>query len=59
MTQSDLNRAVASATGESIRTIASRGFNLIEGPSPPEPEQSRDPLIVDWDNADAQRWAGA
>ena len=30
MTQSDLNRAVARATGETVRTIASRGFSLAD-----------------------------
>jgi hypothetical protein len=58
MTQTDLNRAVASATGESIRTIASRGFSLIEAP-PHDPELSRDPLIIDWDELEALRWTAA
>ena len=58
MTQSDLNRAVASATGESIHTIASRGFSLIEAP-PTDPELSRDPLVIDWDELEALRWAAA
>ena len=29
MTQAELNRQVAQATGESIRTIAARGFGLV------------------------------
>lgn len=50
MTQSELNRAVAAATGESVGTIAAMGFvPLTEGPV------EREPLIVDWDDVDAQR----
>ena len=30
MTQKELNRSVAQATGESIRTIANFGFNLLD-----------------------------
>jgi len=58
MTQTDLNLAVASATGESIHTIASRGFSLIEGP-PHDPELSRDPLVIDCDELEALRWTAA
>lgn len=50
MTQAELNRAVARATGESIREIARRGFVLLT-PIPVE----REPLVVDWDRLDAQR----
>lgn len=50
MTQRDLNRAVASATGESIRAIAERGFCLLTaGPV----ERDREPL--DWDELDDGR----
>ena len=36
MKQSEIDRAVARATGESRRTIAGRGFSL-DRPSPPAP----------------------
>ena len=49
MRQTDLNRAVASATGESISTIAHQGFSYIEAP-PVE----REPLVFDWDDNDAR-----
>lgn len=49
MTQTDLNRAVAAATGETVELIARQGFGFIEAP-PAE----RDPLIFDWDDADAR-----
>jgi hypothetical protein len=42
MTQRELERELANMTGESIATIRSRGFSLVE---PPELE----PLVLDWD----------
>jgi hypothetical protein len=50
MTQAQMERELARATGESLSTIRSRGFSIIE---PPELE----PLIVDWDLLDAKRVA--
>ena len=50
MTQAELNRAVAAATGESVKTIAEMGFV----PLTPVPIE-REPLIVDWDQLDADR----
>ena len=50
MTQAELNRAVARATGESIREIARRGFvPLTRVPV------EREPLIVDWDQLEVER----
>ena len=51
MTQRDLNRAVAHATGESLSTIASIGFvPLTAGPV------EREPLVLDWDELDEDRY---
>jgi len=52
MTQAELDRAVAEATGESIQTIGRRGFVLLT-PTPVE----REPLTVNWDELDADRVA--
>ena len=52
MTQSQLDREVADATGESIKTIAQRGFNLI---TPASNERDREPLVVNWDQLESQR----
>jgi hypothetical protein len=49
MTQADLNRAVAAATGETVETIARQGFGFIE-----MPPMERDPLVFDWDDEDAR-----
>jgi hypothetical protein len=59
MNQSAINRAVARATGESVREIRRRGFSLVdpdESDFDPEPDD-RQPQIVDWDTLDAQRHA--
>jgi len=56
MTQHQLHRAVARATGESLATIRSLGFGIAD---PDEvgydPEPAHRPRIVDWDRLDAQR----
>jgi hypothetical protein len=52
MTQADLNREVAQATGESVATINHLGFVPLTS-SPVE----REPLTVDWDEVDQQRVA--
>ncbi len=52
MTQRDINRAVARATGESVRTINNMGFvPLTAGPV----EHERRPLVIDWDRLHTQR----
>jgi len=50
MTQADLNRAVAAATGETVGTIAEMGFVPLTA-TPVE----REPLVVDWDELDVRR----
>jgi hypothetical protein len=58
MTQLDLNRAVARATGESISLVDHVGFHLadpLEVNYDPEP---RRPLVLDWDNMCPVEWPG-
>ncbi len=61
MTQSEVNRAVARATGESVETIGQMGFSIADPDQAnfdPEPcEFSVDPeaKIVDWDQLDVDR----
>ena len=58
MTQSQVNRAVASATGESRRTIRRLGFSLvdpIDGPIDPEPSDIV--KFLDWDEVAGQRYS--
>ena len=50
MTQSELNRAVAQATGESVSAVSAMGFV----PLTPIPYE-REPRTVDWDAPDRQR----
>ena len=57
MTQTELNRAVARATGENLRVISLLGFSLADpvfvehDPEPCDVESK----IVDWDAVDAER----
>ena len=59
MTQAEINRAVALATGESICTVSQRGFTIADPALvdfDPEPcDADIEDMIVDWDQVDAQR----
>jgi len=58
MTQAELNEAVASATGESVRTIRRRGFSIVSPLQIFHPEPDEDdlaPNTVDWDALDRER----
>jgi hypothetical protein len=56
MTQSQLERAVARATGESLSTVRSMGFNLFD---PTATQEDLDalprPQTVNWDRLDSNR----
>ena len=58
MTQAELNRKVARATGETVAEIRRRGFSLVE---PDEASIDSEPDVVgrhvDWDEVDAERYA--
>jgi hypothetical protein len=59
MTQSELNRAVARATGECLQTVSDLGFGLadpLEVDYDPEPSDPVDKFL-DWDAVDAERLA--
>jgi len=50
MTQAELNREVAAATGESVREIEHLGFSVLtDVPCEEEPQ------VVDWDETQAAR----
>ena len=51
MTQAELDREVADKTGESVDTIAHRGFIPLT-PTPIEREHDRKPMTIDWDDLD-------
>ncbi len=55
MTQRQINRAVALATGEPLANIRRMGFSELADQFL---ETDREPLIVDWDSLDAQRGSG-
>ena len=54
MTQGNLDRAVARATGETVSTIRRLGFSLA-APDEMRPDPEPFPQVVDWDALDAQR----
>ena len=52
MTQAEMNREVAAATGETVSTISKMGFS----PLTPVPyERDREPLVVDFDQLEETR----
>ena len=53
MTQSEIDVAVARATGESVTTIRSLGFGL--DPEPKLEHEDDQPRVLDWDEVDARR----
>ena len=57
MSHGDLNRALARATGESVRTIKRLGFSPFDPEAPILDEEllSVSPQMVDWDALDAER----
>lgn len=57
MKQTELDRAVAKATGESVSTIKRLGFVLADPRLEPTEVDSADngPRVLDWDEMDIQR----
>jgi hypothetical protein len=50
MNQSQVDRAVARVTGESLQEIRRRGFGILAPPLKVfEPEPLSTPLVIDWD----------
>ena len=60
MNQRNLNRAVASATGETVTAISRMGFSFVEMPSvfAPDPVIDVEDHIVDWDALEAEQRCG-
>ena len=60
MSQSEVDRAVADATGESLSTIRRRGFSLVTPLTLFDPDDTlAQPQIVDWDQLEADRYTRA
>lgn len=56
MTQRELDRAVARATGESVETIQRVGFLLADPAIPMDPDDDQfGPPILDWDELENRR----
>jgi len=57
MTQNELHRSVARATGEDLREICRRGFSIVDPRNidfDPEPDNQL-PQMIDWDQHDLER----
>lgn len=61
MTQAELNRAVARATGESVAEVKRIGFLLAEPDTEiPDPDdEDLGPSVFDWDEFDEMRMAAS
>ena len=59
MTQKDLDRAIARATGESLRMIKRFGFSAFDPALPLADSDSseQEPRVVDWDILERERMA--
>ena len=57
MTQNELNREVARATGETVTTVKRLGFILDDPSSRPQDADFADlgPHVIDWDDFDVER----
>jgi hypothetical protein len=54
MSQQDLERELAAATGEDLRTIRRRGFQLMTPLSVYDPEDDVESQVYDWDQQAAR-----
>ena len=60
MKQTDLDRAVARATGETVSTIKRLGFLLADPTDSLDPDSDEGaPDVIDWDELQAQRNEGS
>ena len=57
MTQAQLNRAVAQATGESVETIRRHGFSIVQPLTVFDPDEDEPalPQVADWDQIEVDR----
>ena len=61
MTQTEIDRAVAAKTGESVRSIRRHGFSIVTPLAVVDPDDTieAEPQILDWDRAQAERLSRA
>ena len=56
MSQQEIDEAVASATGESLALIHSRGFGMADELDANYDPEARRPMVFDWDRISAVEW---
>jgi hypothetical protein len=61
MSQTEIDQAVVRATGESMRAVRRHGFSLLSPVALFDPDDfaMAEPLVVDWDQVQADRRARA
>ncbi|HEX3599853.1 MAG TPA: hypothetical protein VHU84_06895 [Lacipirellulaceae bacterium] len=57
MSQQEIDEAVASATGEKVGTIRSRGFSIADPFDVAYDPDPRGPMVLDWDSMCPKEWA--
>jgi hypothetical protein len=56
MTQSEINQAVAIATGESVSLVEELGFGIADPLTVEFDPEPREPMAFDWDSMSANQW---
>ena len=56
MSQTELNEAIAKATGESVRVIDERGFSVADPLDVEFDPEPRAPFMIDWDSMLITSW---
>jgi hypothetical protein len=56
MTQREIDREVAEATGESLADVRRHGFSLWEPPALVEESELRHPLTLNWETGQPRTW---
>ena len=56
MTQQEIDREVATATGESLTEIRQRGFGIADPWEPDYDPEPRRPLVFNWDTRGPAEW---
>lgn len=56
MSQNEIDKAVATATGESVAFIHDLGFNIVDPLDVSFDPEPRRPLMLDWDSMSPVEW---
>jgi hypothetical protein len=57
MSQQEIDKAVANATGKKLGTVRSRSFSIADPFEVAFDPESRGPMVLDWDSMYPREWA--